>query len=163
MQEGTLSPFFSEWLELLLKRCKEEELDSELQEIYSMPLPEIFENYQHLFGAKGSIHLEKTLMEAFPLKDFIRLGLSRYYPRMYRGLPRIYHRDSPSHSAIKRNFTHLPSLKRQAVSRALFSLYSKWPAKGKVAVFAWVMNDGLGDFAAAADAVRILRGRFPDL
>ncbi|HSX11500.1 MAG TPA: hypothetical protein VLF94_07300 [Chlamydiales bacterium] len=157
------------------RRCAEEgfdaETDPQLQKLLKgispsselFSLSEIVDDYQHLFGARGPVHLEKKLMEAFPVADFVALGLIRYYPRMYRGLPRLYTRESPSVGQIKRNFTHLPTLKKQAVSRALFSLYSKFPAKGKVSLFTYVMNDGLGDYAAAADAVRILKGRFPEL
>jgi hypothetical protein len=128
-----------------------------------LPLSEIIENYQHLFGSKGPVHIEKTLMQAFPAHDFIDLGLTRYYPRIYRGLPRLYAKDQATNAQIKKNFTHLPSLKKQALSKALFSLYGKLPAKGKVTLFTWVINDGLGDFVAAVEVMRLLKGRLPDL
>lgn len=170
-----LSPFHSEVIDFLQKeikkQCEENGVDSEtdpefqkfIKSAETLPLTEIIDNYQHLFGSHGPIHIEKILMEAFPIQEFIELGLARYYPRMYRGLPRIYHRSSPTQSHIKRNFTHLPSLKKQAITRALFSLYAHCPAKGKMAVFTWVMTDGFGDCTAATETVRILKGRFPDL
>ncbi len=180
-QNEFLSSFHSELLDFLLKNC-EKQIDQEgvdvkddpqLQTLLKalsshaadlpIPLDEIIENYQHLFGSKGPVHIEKTLAKTFAAKDFIELGLSRYYPRIYRGLPRLYYRDQPSQSHIKRNFTHLPSLKKQALSKALFSLYGKIPAKGKVTLFTWVINDGLGDFIAAVEVLRLLKGRFPDL
>lgn len=179
MQQDRLSPFHTELLEFLqrdiLKRSTEEDLQTnpQMQKLLqglnpssadeSLPLDEIIENYQHLFGAKGAVHVEKVLMEAFPPKDFMELGLSRYYPRMYRGLPRLYQKNYPSQSHIKKNFTHLPSLKKQAVSRALFSLYGKIPVSGKVTIFTWVINDGLGDYIAAVEIMRILRARLPDV
>ncbi len=159
------------------RRCAEEgfqpDADPQLQALLQglsptssdepLPLDEIIDNYQHLFGTRGPIHIEKILMEALPAADFMALGLSRYYPRMYRGLPRLYHKSHPSQSHIKKNFTHLPSLKRQAVSKALFSLYAKLPARGKVTLFTWVIGDGLGDYVAAIEVLRLLRGRLPDL
>src|SRR5690606_27501802 len=102
-----------------------------------LPLDEIIHNYHHLFGSKGPIHLEKSLLEAFPLKDFIELGLTRYYPRVYRGLPRLYHKHFPSTSQIANHFTHLPSLKKLIALKSLFSLYAKLPARGKVTLFTW--------------------------
>lgn len=176
-----LSPFHSELLAFLSQNCKkqiveeglEPESDSLLKNLLKdlspssadkpLPLTEIIDNYQHLFGSKGPVHIEKTLMEAFPAKDFLQLGLSRYYPRIYRGLPRLYAREQASQSHIKKGFTHLSSLKKQAVSRALYSLYGKIPAKGRVTLFTWVINDGLGDFIAATEVLHLLKGRFPDL
>lgn len=175
------SLFHTELLEFLLRNCEkqiaEEEIDpssdpylqallkdlSPLSSDEPLPLAEIIDNYHHLFGSKGPIHIEKTLIESFPLKDFIELGLTRYYPRIYRGLPRLYCRDQASQSHIKKNFTHLPSLKKQALSKALFSLYGKMPARGKVTLFTWMINDGLGDFIAAVEVMRLLKGRFPEL
>lgn len=144
-----LSAFHSEVLEFL----KTSEVRS---------LPEIFDDYQHLFGG-STVHLEKLLLESLPQKDFVNLGLARYYPRMYRGLPRLYNRNQPAQSQIKRNFKDLAALKKQAVSRALFSLYAKVPPKGKITLFTWVMNDGLGDFFATYHVMRMLKNRFPEL
>ncbi len=181
VRENRLGPFHSELLEFLQRdverRCAEEGFDlvtdPQLQMLLkgltpsssdeSLPLSEIIDNYQHLFGARGPIHIEKILMEAFPLQEFIDLGLTRYYPRIYRGLPRLYHRDHPSQSHIKKNFTHLPSLKKQAVSRALFSLYGKIPVRGRVTLLTWVMGDGWGDYTAAMEVQRILHARLPEL
>lgn len=128
-----------------------------------LPLVEIIESYQYLFGMKGPTHIERILLEAFPPNEFIEMGLTRAYPRIYRGLPRLYLRDQPSQSHIKKNFTHLPSLKKQVLSKALFSLYAKCPAKGKVTLFTWVMNDGMGDFVAATEVLHLLKGRLPEL
>lgn len=122
------------------------------------PLSEIIDNYQHLFGAQ-SVSLEKTLMEAFPLADFVEQGLMRYYPRMYRGLPRVYHRSRPTAVRIQDGFTHLPSLKRGAVSRALFSLYSKFPVQGKMCLLAAHKDDLL----TASHAAQMFKARFPEL
>ncbi len=113
--------------------------------------------------AKNSAHNEKTLLETFAAQDFIDLGLTRYYPRVYRGLPRLYLKDQVLKSHIKEDFTHFFNLKKQMASRALFSLYSKLPAKGKVTIFTWVMNDGMGDFVAAIEVMRLLKARLPDL
>jgi hypothetical protein len=181
VSEICLSPFHSELLQFLLRNCEKQMADegvdpssdphlrtllkdlSPTSADEPLPLSEIIDNYQHLFGSKGPVHIEKTLMESFPVSDFIELGLTRYYPRIYRGLPRLYNRDQATQAHIKKNFTHLPSLKKQALSRALFSLYGKMPAKGKVTLFTWVINDGLGDFIAAVEVMRLLKGRLPEL
>lgn len=112
---------------------------------------------------KNSAHVEKTLLETFVPKEFIELGLTRYYPRVYRGLPRVYLRDQVLRSHIKDDFTHLANLKKLMASRALFSLYSKFPTKGRVTIFTWVMSDGMGDFIAATEVMRLLKARLPDL
>jgi len=131
----------------------------------ALPLSEIIDNYQHLFGAKGPIHIEKALIHAFPPKEFIDLGLAKYFPRVYRGLPRIYHRDSPMQSHIKKNFTHLPTLKRIAAERSVFSLYQNYEIEShsRVVLFTWVISDGLGDYQAAIEAAKIIKERFPHL
>lgn len=176
-----LGIFHEELLAFLAKNCQkrieEEELDLNTDLLVKkllkdlsptaadqpLPLSEIIDNYQHFFHSKGPVYLEKTLLEAFPTKDFVELGLGRYYPKVYRGLPRLYAKQQATQSHIKKSFTHLASLKKQAVSRALFSLYGKLPAKGAVTLFTWVINDGLGDFIAASEVMQLLKARFPEL
>lgn len=169
-----LSPFYEELFHLLHQNSEQQIIDKGLNaeeaslfkelsahSLDTLPLPEFIEKYQQLFVETSSTHLEKMVMEAFSAKDYMELGLSRTYPRVFRGLPRAYLRDQPSCSKIKANFDHLPSLKRQAVSKALFSLYSKIEARGKVVLFTWVMKDGHGDFMAGIEVVRLLRARLP--
>lgn len=181
MQESSLGQFHSELLKFLKMQVENRIEDHGLDPAYdielksllkglspastdqALQLNEIIDNYQHLFNDKGPVYLEKVVMEAFPVKDFVKLGLGRYYPRMYRGLPRLYHRDFPTQSHIKKPFTHLPSLKKQAVSRALYSLYSKVPAVGTVTLFTWIINDGLGDYVAAIEVMMLLEACFPAL
>ena len=93
-------------------------------------------------------------MEAFPMKDFVELGLTRYYPRIYRGLPRLYRKDNIAQSRIKKAFTHLPTLKKQAANRAVFSLYSTFPVNGKIGIISEP------DCFKALDAQRVLKNRF---
>jgi hypothetical protein len=177
----SLSLFHSELLKFLLQSCQKQivngeidpKQDARLQTLLEalhdslskgqIPLNQIVDNYQQLFISQGAFQLEKSLQKAFKPKDFVELGLTRYYPRIYRGLPRFYNKDHASESHIKDNFTHLPSLKREMLNRALFSLYNKVPLKGKVTLFTWVMPDGLGDFVAAIEVMRLLKGRLPDL
>lgn len=180
MPKEPLSLFHNELLQFLkqevLAKSKEGGYDpSQLQVLQqslspiasdvSLPLSEIIDNYQHLFGVKGPIHIEKALIHAFPPKDFVDLGLTKYFPRVYRGLPRIYHRDSPTQNHIKKNFTHLPTLKRIAAERAVFSLYQNYEIElgSKVVLFTWVISDGLGDYQAAVEVSKILKERFPQL
>lgn len=93
------------------------------------------------------------------MADFVERGLVRYYPRMYRGLPRVYHKSRPTAVRIQNGFTHLPNLKKEAVSRALFSLYSKYPVQGKIGLLAAHQDDLL----TASHSAQILKARFPEL
>jgi len=155
VQEQGWDPGSDECLKALLQRLTEPN--------HQTPLDEVIELYQNFFRDKGVVYLEKVLMEAFPEKDFVELGLWRYFPRIYRGLPRMYHRNFPSQSYVKHPFTHLPSLKKHACIPALYSLYSTCEIAGKVTLFTWVINDGLGDYIAASEVLRLLKTRFADL
>jgi hypothetical protein len=126
----------------------------------ALPLNEIVENYQYLFSSRGPLHLEKKLLDAFPLKDVKDHGI-----HIYRGLPRIYRREKPADSHVKKNFVHLPTLKRLAMEKALFRLYEKYelPPNAKLSFFTWVIHDGWGDYIAAFESIEILRRRFTDL
>jgi hypothetical protein len=179
VQEDTVDQLGAFHLELLKflrldieKRCFDEGIDpkaspeaafllKDLDESFSFS--EMIDGYQRTFGAKGPIHIEKLLLESIIAKDFVELGLGRYFPRVYRGLPRLYHRLQPSQSHIKKNFTHLSSLKRQAITKALFSLYGQLEVSGKVTLFTWVIPDGLGDYMAAFEVWRILRARLKNV
>ena len=77
------SLFHTELLEFLLKNCEKQmaeegvdpNSDPHLRALLKdlsptsadepLPLAEIIDNYQHLFGSKGPVHIEKTLMESF--------------------------------------------------------------------------------------------------
>jgi len=130
-----------------------------------LAVSEIIENYHHLFAAGGPVHIEKMLMDAFSRKEFEELGLLRYLPRMYRGLPRLYHSAHPARSHIKKNFAHLPTIKRLASEKAIFSLYEnfKLDKDAKICLFTWVIGDGFGDYIAAIETAHILEERFPGL
>ena len=180
-----LSPFHQEILSFLKSsaetREKEEgfdlSADPDLQQLHGsldvalckasgpLPLDEILKRYQYVFGERGPIHLERQWMSSFSEQEFAELGLSAYFPKIYRGLPRLYHRDNPSRSHIKKNFTQLSDLKRLSIDRALFSLYEKavLPAGMKVSIFSWIIPDGLGDWVAAQEAAFLLREKLPQL
>lgn len=125
----------------------------------SVPLGEIIDNYQHLFGERGPIHIEKLLMEAFSEKEFKELNLP--FPKIYRGLPRLYHRDRPARSYTKKNFSHFPTLKWLAYEKAVFTVYRELEVTGRISLFTWVMKDGMGDYTAALETAKILKERFP--
>jgi len=125
-----------------------------------LPLNEIVENYQYLFDSRGPLNLEKKLIEAFSAKDAKEDRI-----RIYRGLPRLYRRDRPAESHLKKKFTHLPTLKLLAVEQAVFRLYSEMsiPEASKVTLFSWIIGDGWGDYIAGMEAIEVLRRRFADL
>ncbi|MES2273333.1 MAG: hypothetical protein V4487_04000 [Chlamydiota bacterium] len=187
MSENPMSPFHAELLDFIKRdvtdRSKEEgfdpSIDVPLQNLQlnlekalspsmddeSLSFSEIIDNYQHLFGERGPIHIEKMLLEAFSREEFEKLGLLPYFPKIYRGLPRLYRRDHPVQSRIKKNFTHLPTLKALTAERALFSLYSRFEMdrECKISLFTWVIPDGLGDYIASLETAALLKERFPHL
>jgi len=174
---SNLSPFHQEILGFLGSQARERmkvegydlNLDAEAREFQKvvedglLPLDEIVENYNHLFGERGPVHVECRWMGAFSEKEFAELGLGAYFPRIYRGLPRFYTRDNPTRSFIKKNFTNVGDLKRLSVDRAVFSLYEGVAPKRawKVGIFSWVMPDGLGDWVAAVEAAKCIRAKMP--
>jgi len=127
-------------------------------------LSQILEQYNFLIGSRGAIHLESKLMDALSAKDFAALGLSAYFPRIYRGIPRLYRKDQPSFSKVKSSFSHLPSLKKVAIEKALFSLYESALLKeGRIVFFTWVISDGLGDWVASEQIIQIVKEAMPQL
>jgi len=104
-----------------------------------------------LFEDKNPIHFERKLLESFHL------------PNMYRGLPRLYDREMPAKSRVKKEFTDLSSLKRLVSERELFQIYEKFtlPLKAKICFFTWVIWDGWGDYIAAFEVIDLLKKKFP--
>ncbi len=106
------------------------------------------------FLEKQACEAEKKLQEAFP-KDQLK---------MYRGIPRLYHRKNFAESYPKKQFSHLPALKKLAASKEVFRCYRNEDVSGaKLCLFTWVIADGLGDYMAAIEALKILKERFPTL
>jgi len=164
-----LSPFHQELFSLLEKNAKTHAEDSEFQKFHHLlkekNLNEIVDNYQHIWNEYSSQQIEREWMSAFSEKEFIDLGLAPYFPKIYRALPRLYHRDDPSRYRIKKNFTRLSDLKRLSVDRAIFSLYEGKleTSRAKVGIVTHVLSDGLGDWIAAVEAASILAKKFPSL
>jgi hypothetical protein len=108
--------------------------------------------------------LEYRWMSSFKPKEFAAVGLSGYFPRIYRGLPRCFQRQDPTISRIKREFTDLSLLRKLSVDRAIFSLYAgqlvsrPW----KIGILTWVIADGLGDWIAAQETARLIQEKWPD-
>jgi hypothetical protein len=131
-------------------------------------LSEVIEEYNRSLNRvdlPNMARLEWDWLNSFSEEEFASLGLKSYFPKIYRGLPRLYHRDDPSRSRLKGSFTDLADLKKCAVDRALFSLYETFhPHPGsKVGILSWVLTDGLGDFMAAQETSRILSLKFPQI
>ncbi len=126
----------------------------------SLSLGDIIDNYHYLFQARGPIHLEKKLLDAFSSREAGEHGL-----RIYRGLPRLYRANLPVDSHVKKNFTHLPTLKRLASEKAVFQIYESQalPESSRLSLLTWVINDGWGDYIAAFETIEILKKRFPAL
>src|SRR3990167_3843995 len=125
-----------------------------------VPLSEILESYENILVDKRSFPVEGKLIGSFSEREFKKLDLA--YPKMCRGLPRIYRKGRPSESHIKKSFSHLPTLRRAFIEKALYSLYDQIliDSSVKITLFTWVIRDGLGDYMAALEAADILRKRF---
>lgn len=123
----------------------------------SLPIEEILRHYQYLFGERGPIHIEKKLLEAFSPPKFSL--------KVYRGLPRIYHRHNPGMSHVKTNFAHLPSLKKLGLEKHLLRLYelNRTRIKGKICLLNWIISDGWGDWVAAREIESLIKSHFPEL
>ncbi len=170
-----LSPFYQEIIALLQSKVRERpdgaqiEVDlAHLAQAENGALdPSVFAKMMDSYQAsqEHSVQVESEWMRAFSEKEFASLGLRNYFPRIYRGLPRLYHRDNPCRSKIKKNFTDLARLKNSSIDRAVLSLYGDFVPKvgTKVGILSWVLSDGLGDWIAAQEAGRILSERFPGL
>lgn len=129
-------------------------------------LQDVVENYHQLIGEHPNwVHLERQWINSFSEKEFAQVGLSSYFPKIYRGLPRVYDRTNPSHSRIDKNFTNLLSLKKRSIEKAIHSLYEELisPPKMKISIFTWVMPDGQGDWIAAESTANILKAKWPHL
>ncbi len=157
-------------------RAKEEgfdfEQDPQLQKFHrtiknqdGSSFNEIIGDYQHIFSERDPIHIERRWMNSFSEKEFSDVGLGRYFPKIYRGLPRLYDRNDPSRSWIKKNFTNLADLKRLAIDRAVFSLYEGKArfCPMKIGILTHVLLDGFGDWVAATEAASILSAKWPFL
>jgi hypothetical protein len=110
----------------------------------------------HRTLAERATQVERKWISSFSEKEFKDIGMERWFPRIYRGLPRVYHRDDPSRSAIKEEFTHLSRLRKLSVDRAVFSLYEAMTERPKVAILVWVIPDGMGDWIAALETAQAL-------
>lgn len=111
------------------------------------------EKTQELFDLEDSIPLEKKILEVFP-------GLL-----INRGLPRLYHRDSIAKFRVKKEFSYWPALKELIEEKEIVKRYENFvlTESSKVCFFTWVIWDGWGDYIAAAEAISILKEKFPDL
>ena len=140
--------------------AKEFEIDLENRAI---PLEKIVSQYNQLFDPLKWLQIERLWINSFNESEFIELGLEKYFPKIYRGLPRYYARDDASESHLKPNFTTLSDLRWLSVDRAVFSLYEGKATKkrNKIGIFTWVIADGLGDWVAAQEAAHILKAKMP--
>jgi hypothetical protein len=176
-----LSPFYQEIIAHLQSKVLERfdesiligQFSEQLQQLAKMEVgdldPAIFSTMIERYNAAEEqtqlSRVEGDWMNAFSEREFESLGLKNYFPKIYRGLPRLYHRDNPSRSKIKKNFTSLSRLKISSVERALFSLYDHFEPKAgtRIGILVWVMPDGLGDWMAAQETARVLHERFSEL
>jgi hypothetical protein len=162
------SPFHTELFNYLVghveKKMKEEGVPLEKHLIWShkpkeesLSFQKVLDIYHQIFSEKKSQQLEQKLLEAFPQKEF-PLKISR-------GLPRLFYKNNPSLSHIKKEFSHLPSLKRLALDKFLLPRYllKQIPKGAKICLFTYVLADGWGDFIAHKEVFHLLKKHFPNL
>jgi len=115
-----------------------------------------------------SIEWEQELINSFKIEEIQSLELPTFLvPKMYRPLPRLYHKEDPSRWKIKSHFADFFLLKKHFLDKALLYLYQpKVDCKKimplRVILFTWVMHDGLGDFFAQQEASEILKEKYPE-
>lgn len=181
-----LSPFYLELLQYIEQDVEKRKIEEGFDPAYDRPFREfqealtkilhsdspmtekpvldVINQYNFLIGSRGAMHLELQLLHALSLKDFAEMGLKGFFPKIYRGIPRLYAKNNPSLSKVKSTFSHLPSLKRAAVEKAIYSLYQCCEKpKGRLVVFTWVIFDGLGDWIASQEIVQLLQKAFEEI
>lgn len=160
-----LSPFHSEIVSLLQNKICDQKTVVDADAADPLFLEEIVAKFQHSFDQPDHAHVEAQWMNSFSEKEFTQLRLRKYFPKIYRGLPREYHRDDPGKSRLRKNFTDLARLKNLAIDRAVCSLYEGFIPKShtRVGIVVWVLSDGLGDWVAAQESARILSTKFPGI
>lgn len=145
MQESGL-PHEKEWTRY------RDTLQTAIQTNSDLSFTEIINNYQQLVLKKN------TLLE----KNFLELSSTHNW-KILRGLPRVYHRDHPLQSEIKKEFSHLGSLKKLGLEKTSLPLYQniEIPKGARICLFTYMLSDGWGDFIAMQEAYKILTTRFP--
>ncbi len=126
----------------------------------------VIDAYHGFIKERSDIQLEKVLESEFPESAFKQLSLSSYVvPKFYQKLPRNKNAGHSHVDEVKKNFAHLPSLKRHCIDKALLSLYEtiEVPKKKKVVLFTWVIPSGLGDYVAQYEAMNLLKSALPDV
>lgn len=147
MQEGGI-PHEKEWA------LYRDTLHAALNGGSDLAFTDLLGNYHKLIQKKD------TLLE----KSFLELCSTNHW-KVLRGLPRIYRRDNPLQSEIKKEFSHLGVLKNLASEKTSLPLYEnvKLPEDAKICLFTYMLSDGWGDFIALQEAFKILKNRFPKI
>lgn len=118
------------------------------------PFEQLIASYHALFAPHQSLRLEQKLFQLFQ-------GSKQRF--LYRGLPRVYRRDSPREAKIQEGFADLPRLFELATEKEALQGVPFSEARGRVTLLSWVMGDGLGDFWCAASIFSLLKKKMPKL
>lgn len=162
-----LSPFHKEMFSFLRRHVDDRagqipaSLEEAMKEGTALDLDQVVSDVHKILG-EGEGALEWRWISSISQNEFNELGLK--FPRIYRGLPRLYHRDDPSRSIIRENFRNLSALKKGLIDRAIVSLYEGVKLKGpfQITLLVWVIPDGLGDWIAAVETAEMIRGAIPE-
>ncbi len=167
MEKKNTASFHQELLQILRKEVKKKPGKKSLKVLETLDLYEkgesdfsfMIENYQALAQQQDTQDLEQKLVSFLSWSEYKKLNLSYCtYPKMLRGLPRVFDRDDPTHVQIKHNFTDLKSLQAHLIDKARISLYQDMSfEKEKVVLLTWVMNDGWGDLITQLEISEILQ------
>jgi hypothetical protein len=110
--------------------------------------------------------LEELFIQALNHEDLKTLGLPHYLaPEIGRGLPKFYSQVNPAICRVKENFSDAALLRRLRIEKAIFFLYGQqeFSRRAKIALFTWVIADGIGDYFAQMEAAHVLCEKFPGL
>ena len=101
--------------------------------------------------------MERWLKELLTNEDLKKLDIPNSCLPIHTGLlPR-------ENGEIKKDFSHLPFLKRLYIEKTLFHLYSNFQSTNEVGIviFTWVIGDGLGDYFVQIETANLLYKELP--
>lgn len=125
-------------------------------------LEKVTSEYHEFFFKDNQVNLESVLLSLIEYKEFVFLGISnQFFPKMIRGLPRIYKKENPAESRIKPPFDHLFFLTRHFIDKAILSLYKN--CKIKPDTIGLLFEDNKWDKIYLEHSIKIIEKLIPQL
>jgi hypothetical protein len=138
-----------------------------MESLFSKALEEFLKDRMTLSSGKNSPKdPEDIFIKTLNGDDLESINLPKYLaPPIGRGLPKRYLQTNPSIHQVKASFCDVFLMRRLRMAKAIFFLYQqkKSPKRSKIAIFTWIIADGVGDYYAQQEAANVLLDKFPDL